>query len=225
MLRAAGNQFVPQQWVASPQATNQYPACEQPLTQFELDRFRGVSLGRCKACGGIWLGHGEASEIARRLEAGDSAPASPPAPIPIASVPGGSGLELADIPRPAPSPPFELPGAPAAEQRFEPGRGFARQELASLFERLFLGRYRRSERGGPGGSARARAFRLSSSSKSSASPASARRRSALSACLENSRLRSASVRAERQGSSSSIRTCGAPSCAAERMTSASTTAR
>ncbi|HCF57203.1 MAG TPA: hypothetical protein DFS52_04285 [Myxococcales bacterium] len=72
MLRAAGNRFVPQRGVASPRATNQNPACEQPLTQFEFDRLRGVRLDRCKASGGIWLDHREASESARL------APARPP---------------------------------------------------------------------------------------------------------------------------------------------------
>lgn len=129
MLRAAGDQFVPQQWVASPQATQRCPACEQPLTQLEYDQFRGVRLDRCKACGGIWLDHGEAAEIARRLEAGDSAPAAPPAHAPAAPADGGSGLELAEIPRPPPSPPLELPGAPAAGPHFDPGRALASQGL------------------------------------------------------------------------------------------------
>lgn len=118
-LREAGKHFKPVVQQVRPEATHACPACQQTLTPFEYDRFRGIRLDRCKACGGVWLDHGEAQAIAQRLEAEGAAPAVSPAPVAA-----GSGLELAEDPRapqgplpdlvPPPRPDYGFGPAPAA---------------------------------------------------------------------------------------------------------------
>ncbi len=39
------------------------PECGEPLIVLELD---GIEIDYCPGCGGVWLDHGELSEIARR---------------------------------------------------------------------------------------------------------------------------------------------------------------
>ncbi|MGI5861583.1 MAG: zf-TFIIB domain-containing protein [Myxococcales bacterium] len=86
LLQRAGECFAPQRPALEAKRSNECPACGQPLSPFEFDRFRGVRLDRCKACGGVWLDHGEAAEIARRLQAdAHQAQAFPPAAAPVTS--------------------------------------------------------------------------------------------------------------------------------------------
>ncbi len=85
LLLAAGNQFAPGLQAGPRRGDHACPACRQPLVQFEYDQFRGVRLDRCKACGGVWLDHGEAQEIARRLQA-----AAPPVPEQPPEAPGAA---------------------------------------------------------------------------------------------------------------------------------------
>ena len=115
-LRAAGASFPPGlQASVGATRTNQCPKCQAELTPFEFDRFRGVRLDRCKGCGGMWLDHGEAQEIASRLEgnAPAAAAAAPAAPQPLQPQP-----QLQVPVRPAAPPPRFGP-PPAEEDELE----------------------------------------------------------------------------------------------------------
>jgi len=98
-LRSLGRIFVPGVQAGTPQPTGLCPRCNEPMTPFEFDQFRGVRLDRCKGCGGVWLDHGEAETIAEKLD--PAAPAPEPAPQAVELNPFGpnsavsSGLELA----------------------------------------------------------------------------------------------------------------------------------
>ena len=105
LLREAGRSFTRQQEPPPAARNNACPACAQPLSPFEFDRFRGLRLDRCKSCNSIWLDHGEAAELARRLDPAGAAQAqaSPPAPSPAAPA----------MPASAPIPASALAAAPA----------------------------------------------------------------------------------------------------------------
>ena len=47
--------------------TRACPRCGVALAPIEYDRFRGVRLDNCPSCDGLWLDHGEATEIADRV--------------------------------------------------------------------------------------------------------------------------------------------------------------
>ena len=53
------------------------PDCQIPMTVIQYDRFPGIPLDNCPQCDGIWLTHGQASEIADRLFP-PAAPEPPP---------------------------------------------------------------------------------------------------------------------------------------------------
>ncbi|MGI5862343.1 MAG: phospholipid scramblase-related protein [Myxococcales bacterium] len=78
-LRKLDKIFTPGVQAGEPEPNGRCPRCEQPLGQMEFEQFRGIRLDRCKACGGIWLDHGEATGIADRLD-----PPSEPAPVAVA---------------------------------------------------------------------------------------------------------------------------------------------
>jgi len=97
-LRKLDKTFVPGVQASTAERTGLCPRCSQPLVQFEFDKFRGVRLDRCKACGGIWLDHGEAGAIAARLEPQEE-PQAAVVPIAAAVPEISSGLELDTEPR------------------------------------------------------------------------------------------------------------------------------
>ncbi|HEY3449566.1 MAG TPA: phospholipid scramblase-related protein [Myxococcales bacterium] len=95
-LRAVERTFVPGSQPNKPERTNQCPRCQAPLTPFEFDTFRGIRLDRCKACGGLFLDHGEAGQIAERLEKASqpaAAGAAAAAEGPAAPAPSSPALE------------------------------------------------------------------------------------------------------------------------------------
>lgn len=80
-LRAAAANYKPgMQPSVAPERSGKCPRCEAPLAQFEFDTFRGIRLDRCRQCGGIWMDHGEAEQLAERV-----APSAPPPLAPSAA--------------------------------------------------------------------------------------------------------------------------------------------
>lgn len=104
-LRALDRIFVPGAQTTAAQRTGKCPRCEGPLNPIEYEQFRGVRLDKCKACGGVWLDHGEAGAVADKLESPPTA--SPPeerlelATAPRGPVPAATAL-VRDVDRGAP---------------------------------------------------------------------------------------------------------------------------
>jgi len=145
-LKAAGDRFSRGASAPTSAQRGPCPACAGALTPFEFDRFRGVRLDRCKACGGVWLDAGEAQAMAARLGSAPVDPAPEPAP---AAAPDPDGLELAYDPRArrAEAAPDDAPLQAPPRPRFESEHaGFAQvsPEVAAQFDphrrRLPLGR-------------------------------------------------------------------------------------
>jgi Zn-finger nucleic acid-binding protein/uncharacterized protein YxjI len=107
--------FLPVAQAAQEVPSHQCPRCEKPLSPVEFDAFRGIRLDKCKACGGVFLDHGEPTAISERLAQGPApAPTVPAAAseAPLVPPPAGDSLEL-DTSRVSPELSARFGGGPA----------------------------------------------------------------------------------------------------------------
>lgn len=110
-LRMIDDAFPPGVERTSGARTGQCPRCGEALHAFEYQTLRGVRLERCKACDGVWLAHGQPSELSAKLAASPDAallePSANPSPAvaarfgPARSPAAVAALPAQDIARPA----------------------------------------------------------------------------------------------------------------------------